>query len=187
MNALARKLGVLEKNVINDHPDPEETYLGIDNKQELELLKIAYDIVKDQDQRLKALEVKQNANPTVDYTDEKNAFLALNNASEAIVSRASRIVFLRATHIFETAIASQYHLNDPLGKRLFYIYFFWFLDEIRDMIYHRVLEVKIMGEPDFFDLSEMEQDKKLKVCGDFGREYFSKESFVQWLKNHPTT
>jgi hypothetical protein len=187
MNALTRKLKKKKKNVINEHPDPEETYLGIDNKQELELLKMAYNIVKDQDQRLKTLETKQTVNPTVDYTDEKNAFLALNDTFEPIVSRASRIVFLRALHIFETAIASQYHLNDPLGKMLFYTRFFWFLDEIRDLIYHRVLEFKIMGESDFFDLCEGVQDEKLKVCNDFGREYFSKESFTQWLKNHPNT
>ena len=54
------------------------------------------------------------------------------------------------------------------------------------MIYHRVLEVKIMGESGFFDLCEGVQEERLRVCGDFGREYFSKESFDQWLKNNPT-
>ena len=125
MNSLARKLKTLEQNVISDNPDPKETYLGIDNKQEIELLKMAYNIVKNQDQQLKSLEAKQNANPTVDYTKGKRAFLALNDSTEPIVSQASRIMFLRASHIFDSAIASQYHLNDPLGKMLFYSRFFF--------------------------------------------------------------
>jgi len=186
MNTLTRKLCALEKNVINKHPKPEETYLGIDNKQELELLKIARNIVNNQDQRLKNLKAQQSANPTVDYAEEEKAFLASYDASEVIVSQATRIVFLRAMHIFETAIASRYHLNDSLGKLLFYSRFFWFLDEIRDMIYHRVLEFKIMDEVGFFDLGEGVQDERLSVCGDFGREYFSKENFDRWLKNNST-
>ena len=43
-----------------------------------------------------------------------------------------------------------------------------------------------MGESGFFDLCEGVQEERLRVCGDFGREYFSKESFDQWLKNNPT-
>jgi len=186
MNPLMRKLDKIEQNVINQHPDPGETYLGIDNKQEMELLKLARSIVNSQDQQLKNLKAKQAANPTVDYTEEEKAFLASTGATEAIVSQATRIMFLRASHIFETAIASQFHLNDPLGRMLFYSRFFWFLDEIRDMIYHRVLEVKIMGESGFFDLCEGVQEDKLRVCGDFGWEYFSKESFDRWLKSNPT-
>ena len=124
MNPLIRKLDKIEQNVINQHPDPEETYLGIDNKQEMELLKLARSIVNSQDQQLKNLKAKQAANPTVDYTEEEKAFLASTDATEAIVSQATRIMFLRASHIFETAIASQYHLNDPLGKMLFYSRFF---------------------------------------------------------------
>ena len=152
----------------------------------MELLKLARSIVNSQDQQLKNLKAKQSANPTVDYTEEEKAFLASYDATEAIVSQATRIMFLRASHIFDSAIASQYHLNDPLGKMLFYSRFFWFLDEIRDMIYHRVLEFKIMGEPGFFDLSEGEQGKKLNACYDTWRVWFTKDSFNQHIKSHPT-
>jgi hypothetical protein len=34
MNPLTRKLKLLEQNIVNDVPDPEETYLGTTNKNE---------------------------------------------------------------------------------------------------------------------------------------------------------
>ncbi|MDR0471858.1 MAG: hypothetical protein LBH79_09095 [Nitrososphaerota archaeon] len=187
MKALTRKLRVLENNVINDKPDPEDTYMGTNNKKEQELFRVAHKIVEEQKQQLQTVKEQQKANPKVDYTAKIEAVLELSDEAEAIVSQAEHISIHRAMHIFETAIACRHHLNDPQDKIIFYLRFFWFLSEIQDMLHHSAIENKIMSSPGFFDLCVDEQNKKLNACYDSWREWFSKESFNQWLKTHPIT
>ncbi|MCL1977408.1 MAG: hypothetical protein FWG55_04805 [Candidatus Bathyarchaeota archaeon] len=187
MNALTRKISALEKNVVNDTPDPAETYIGSTNKEEWELIKIAKEIVGRQKQQLTELEKSQKVNPTVDYTSKVNDILTLSDEAEAIVMQAGHIALQRAFHIFDDTIAFRYHQGNDLNKTIFYARFFWFLSEMQDMLHHSTMENKIMGESGFFDLCKGEQDKKLKVCYDSWREWFSSESFVQWLKSNPFT
>jgi hypothetical protein len=187
MNALIRKIRELEKNVINDTPDSEDTYIGTSKKEEQELFRVAHKILEEQIQRLTVLEEKQKTNPTFDYTVEKEAICELTGEAEVIVSQATRIAVLRASHIFDTTIASFYHLNDPASKIIFYTRFFWFLSEMKDWLHHMRMEHKIMGEPGFFNLCKGEQDKKLKPCYDSWRRWLLDESFSQWLKNNPIT
>jgi hypothetical protein len=172
----------MEKNVISDTPDPEETYIGTRKKEEQELFRIAHKILEEQNQRLIALEEKQKANPPCDYTAEREAVYELNEDTETIVSQATRIAITRASHIFDTTIASLYHLNDPASKTIFYMRFFWFLSEMKDWLHHIRMENEIMGEPSFFDLCEGEKDKKLQPCYDSWRDWLSDESFSKWFK-----
>jgi hypothetical protein len=187
LNILTRKISVLEKNVLSDIPDSEETYIGTTNKQEIELFKIASKIVEKQIQQITLFEEKQRLNPNIDYTAEIDDVLELSEESEAIVSQAEHIGFQRAIHIFDRVIASRYHLGDSQDEFIFYLRFSWFLNEMQDMFRHSSMENKIMGESGFFDLCKGEQDEKLKVCYDSWREWFSKESFEQWLETHPIT
>lgn len=186
MKTLTHKLEQIEKNVINDKPNPEETYLGTTNKTELELFRVAYKILENHTKQLNQLEEQQKAKPTVNYSEKKET-LVLSDEAKTVVSQAERIMFLRATHIFDETIAPLFHIDESLCKKLFYAHFFWFLSEMQDMLHHRYMELKIMGEADFFNLSTEEQGKKLTTCYDTWREWFTKESRLQWLKNNPIT
>jgi hypothetical protein len=187
LNVLVRKISALEQNVLSDKPDPKETYLYTTNKIETELFKVANKIIEKQTQQLTALEELQKLNPNVDYTTEMKTILELSKETETIVSQAEHICLQRAIHIFDKMIAYRYHLDDSQNKFVFYLRFFWFLSEMQDMFRHSSMENKIMGEQGFFDLCKGDQDKKLKVCYDSWREWFSKESFEQWLETHPIT
>jgi hypothetical protein len=187
MNVLTRKIKTLENNVLNNNPDPKKTYIYTTNKTEQELFKIANKIVEKQTQQLTALEELQKLNPNIDYTNEMKTALELSDESEAIISQAEHICLQRAIHIFDKIIAYRYHLDDSQDKFVFYLRFFWFLNEIQTMFHHSTMENKIMDEPGFFDLCKGEQVKKLKACYDSWREWFSKESFEQWLETHPFT
>jgi hypothetical protein len=183
MKTLTRKIEALEKNVLNDTPNPEETYIGTSNKAELELFHATYKILENRAKQLTLLEEHQMINPMVDYT-AKRAALTLSEEAEAAVKQAERVMFLRATHIFNMVIAPLFHLENPLCKKIFYTHLFWFLSEVQDMLHHRSLELQIISEPGFCDLSEEEQNKKLKYCYNSRREWFTKDSRLQWIKNH---
>ena len=58
MNTLSRKIGELEKNVISDDPKPEDTYLGTNNTNEIELFRRANQIKEAQKQRAIELDEK---------------------------------------------------------------------------------------------------------------------------------
>jgi hypothetical protein len=184
---LSRKISALEKNVVSDNPDPQETYIYTTNEGEQELFKVARKIMEKQTQQLTALEDLQELNPNVDYTAEMDAILELNDEAEAIVSQAERIIIRRGMYIFDRVIACRYHLNDPQNRFIFYLRFSWFLSEMQDMLHHSSMENKIMDESGFFDLCRGEQDNKLQVCYDSWREWFSQESFDQWFKAYPIT
>jgi hypothetical protein len=172
--------------VLSDNPDPKETYIYTTNEGEQELFKVARKIMEKQTQKLTALENLQKLHPNVDYTAEMDNVLELSEEAEAIVSQAERIIIRRSMHIFDRVIACRYHLGAQQDKFVFYLRFFWFLNETQNMFYHSSMENKILGEQGFFDLCRGEQDKKLKVCYDSWREWFSKESFDQWLEVHPS-
>jgi hypothetical protein len=187
MNKLSRILRELEKNVISEHPDPKESYIYTTNKEEQELFKIAQEIANNQKQQLTALEELQKINPTVDYTAERDAILTLNDDERVIVKQAAHICVQRALHIFDSTVAVLIHLNYHFSEMLFYTRFYWFLSELQDMIHNRSMLLKTVSEPGFFDLCEGEQEKKMKAIEDSSREYFSEESFNQWLKALPAT
>ena len=186
MNSLTRKVGELEKNVISDNPSPEDTYLGTNNKDEIELFRLANQIQERQKQRALELQEKMKLNPAGDYKAEMEAVLELSDKDQAIVRQADRIYTQRVMHLFDNAVAQYAHLNDPLAKYIFYSRFYWFLSEMKDWLYHVYMEDKIESEPGFFDLCEGEQDQKLKQVYDTWRkDWLSPESFERWCKAHP--
>lgn len=187
MNTLSRKISDLEKNVISDDPKPEDTYLGTNNKNEIELFKRANQIQEAQKQRVIELEEKMKANPTVDYTADLKAALELSTEDQAIVEQANFIYYQRVMHLFDNAVAQHCHLNSPMEKYIFYTRLNWFLSEMKEWLYLLWKEHEITSQPGFFDLCAGEQEQKLKEVYDNWREWFSKESFYRYSERHHLT
>jgi len=183
MSVLTRKISALEKNVLSDEPNPKDTYLGTNNKDENELFRLSIRIKEEQKRQAIELEKKMKTNPTTDYTAEIKAIVNLSEKDQAIVTLSNNIYRQRVMHLFENAIAQYAHFNDPGAKNLFYMRFYWFLLEIQDYLWHYNKERSILDEPGFFDLCPGEREKKLKPVYDTWRgKWFSDKSFNRWRK-----
>ena len=188
MKTLTRKVSELEKNVLSDIPKPEDTYLGTNNNDELELFRRANRIQEEQKRQATELQEKTKANPTVDYTAEMKAILELSEENQTIVDQSNLIYVQRVMHLFDNAIAQHIHLNKPGIKYMFYDRFNWFLSDMTEWLSLLNQEFSTYGEPGFFDLCQGEQDKKLKPIHDSWRkDWFSEESYDRWCKEHPIT
>jgi len=186
MKTLTRKVSELEKNVLSDIPKPEDTYLGTNNNDELELFRRANRIQEEQKRQATELQEKTKANPTVDYTAEMKAILELSEENQTIVDQSNLIYVQRVMHLFDNAIAQHIHLNKPGIKYMFYDRFNWFLSDMTEWLSLLNQEFSTYDEPGFFDLCQGEQDKKLKPVMDSWRgDWFSDESFDRWLNAHP--
>ncbi|MGD0071867.1 MAG: hypothetical protein ABSB71_09950 [Candidatus Bathyarchaeia archaeon] len=176
----------MEKNVISDNPNPEDTYLGTNNKDEIELFRLANQIQEEQKQRALELQEKMKTDPSSNYDAEMKSILELSDNDKAIVKQADLIYTQRVMHLFDNAVAQHAHLNDPMCKYIFYERFYWFLSEMKDWLYHVWKESEISNEPGFSDLCAGEQEQKLKPIYDTWRkDWLSAESFTRYMeKSH---
>jgi hypothetical protein len=180
---LSRKVGELEKNVIGETPNPDDTYLGTNKKEEIELFRRANEIQEKQKAKLRAVEAKLRQDPTCNYDAEVKEALILSDEEETIVRQSDSIYTQRVMHLFDNAMAQHIHLNDPMNKYIFYARFYWFLSEMKEWLYLLWKEEQITREPGFFDLCHGEQNQKLKeVYDNWRKDWLSPESFERYSK-----
>ena len=74
-----------------------------------------------------------------------------------------------------------YH-DDNFSKYVFYMRFFWFIDEVSDQIDQQKAESEVYGSAGFFDLCVGEQDRRLApVYAKWRKDLFTPESFSRFL------
>ena len=180
MKRLNRKLKELEKNVISEIPNVEESFLLIKNDIEQQLHDRADTILKRQLSRLDAAQKVLETGSEVNV----NNFADISPDEDTIVSKSRSLIRQRVMQLFDVAVGSYIHLNDPALKWLFYIRLNWFLNEMSDWLFLLWTENQTMSGPDFFTLCSGEQEALLKPVYDKWRDWLSKESWNKYYAEH---
>ncbi|MCL1969923.1 MAG: hypothetical protein FWF66_00390 [Candidatus Bathyarchaeota archaeon] len=183
-STLTRKVGALEKNVISEKPSSEDTYLGTNKKEEIELFRRSNEIQEKQKAKLIAIKEKLRLDPTGNYADEIKAALTLSCEEETILQQSRSIYVQRVIHLFDNAVAQHCHLNIPVYQSIFYERLNWFLFEMTEWLHNLDRDMEIMGSPGFFELCHGEQERKHKEVNDNWRDYLSPESYKRYRESH---
>jgi hypothetical protein len=182
VNQLSRKLHELEKNVVSDIPNFEDTYLTINNDVEQRLHdKAKMILVNHRYQSENALkELKNGSGVDVDKSVE------LSPEEKVIVSKSSSLITQRVMYLFDLAVGSLIHLDDPICKWIFYSRLNWFLSEMQEWLFLLWRENQIASAPDFFNICIGEQEQRLKPIYAQWRDWLSKESWEKYCaENKP--
>lgn len=108
----------------------------------------------------------------------------LNPEEQTLVFKSSSLITQRVMHLFDLAIGSYIHLNDPMCKWLFYARLNWFLSEMQDWLFLLWREYQTTSAPDFFNLCAGEQERRLKPVYDGWRDWLSEESWQKYYAQH---
>ena len=180
MKRLNRKLKELEKNVISEIPNVEESFLLIKNDIEQQLHDRADTILKRQLSRLDAAQKVLETGSEVNV----NNFADISPDEDTIVSKSRSLIRQRVMQLFDVAVGSYIHLNDPTGKWIFQARLYWFLKEMSDWLFLLWTENQIMSAPDFFTLCSGEQERLLKPVYDKWRDWLFPASWEKYCAEH---
>jgi hypothetical protein len=180
VNRLSRKLRELEKNVVSETPDFEDTRLIIGNDAEQQLHERAKRIMENYRYRLDDAKEVLESGSDVNVDDS----VKLSPEEDAIVFKSSSLITQRIMHLFDLAVGSFIHLNDPLCKWIFYGRLNWFLGEMQEWLFLVYREHQITSAPDFFTVCAGEQERRLKPVYDEWRDWLSKESWEKYYDEH---
>jgi hypothetical protein len=180
VNQLSRKLHELEKNVISDTPNFEDTRLIIDDDAEQVLHDRAKIILENYRRRLGNAQEELKCGSGVNVDD----LVKLSPEEQVIVFKSSSLITQRVMHLFDLAVGSFIHLDDPVCKWIFYGRLNWFLSEMQDWLFLLWREHQITGAPDFFTLCSGEQERRLKPVYDKWRDWLSKASLEEYYAKH---
>jgi hypothetical protein len=176
VNQLSRKLHQLEKNVVSSTPNFEDTRLTINNVAEQRLHDQAKVIMESYSYRLENAQNELNSGSDVDTDD----LVKLSPEEQTIVSKSSSLIIQRIMYLFDVAVGSFIHLNDPICKWIFYSRLNWFLSEMQEWLFLFWKENEISNAPDFYSICVGEQERRLKPVYDKWREWLSEESWNKY-------
>jgi hypothetical protein len=176
VNQLSRKLHQLEKNVFSDTPNFEDTRLTINNAAEQRLHDRAKIILENYRCRSESVQDELESDLDVDVSDS----MEFGPEEQIIVSKSSNLIIQRIMYLFDVAVGSFIHLNDPICKWIFYSRLNWFLSEMQEWLFLLWKENEIANTPDFYSICVGEQERRLKPIYDKWRKWLSEESWNKY-------
>jgi ABC-type uncharacterized transport system fused permease/ATPase subunit len=184
MNTQSRKLHELENNIINFKVEDGSTIISSQcmNPGEIELYNQAIKLENARKNFANELLDKLENNQKADLSGITKFF---TEEEKAIVDASQKMYLLRALDVMNVALFQYIHLNQPLQKRLFYLRFRWFLDEMQEWLWYSYLEQSIFEDKNMCE-GEKEQLLKKQVYKNW-RKWLSAKSFQKWMKKNDTS
>jgi hypothetical protein len=181
VDAKSKKLHELEKNVVNDTPKTK-TVLHIDDPIECKIHDEAYEILVRQHDAAVELQEMLTANPNAEINIHA---LDLTPEEKTIVDKSSILMHHRVMELFDHHIAQFVHLNDPIGKWIFYSRLGWFISEMKEWLYWLWRENQVFETPGYFDMCAGEQEKLYQPIRKNWRKWLTENSWKNYYENHP--
>lgn len=181
MDAKSKKLHELEKNVISDTPKTK-TVLHIDDPIECKIHDRAYGILVRQHDAAVELQEMLTANPNAEINIHA---LDLTPEEKTIVDKSSILLHYRVMELFDHHIAQFVHLNDPIGKWIFYSRLGWFISEMQEWLYWLWRENQVFETPGYFNMCAGEQEKLYEPIRKNWRKWLTEDSWKTYYENHP--
>ena len=167
MRATSRKLRELENNIIDLKVEDGSTMFSNQcmSAGEIELHNKAVKLIELRKKFANELLKKLESDPETDVSEIARFF---NEKEQAIVDASQRLYLLRALDVMNVALFQHIHFNQPVQKRLFYLRFHWFLDEMQNWLWLSYLEQSISEDDNLCEGEKLETaNRNQNCCGRF--------------------
>lgn len=175
MNALMRKLSILENNVLDALPAEGTTRLTWNNGNEE--LDRAEDLLYE---NAKAIIERHQE----DKEETGDSTLQLSPADKIITDAAHKRFMFRLLEMVRNFGDAFIYQDNKMGEIWFMTHFYWIIDQTQKAMENDKLETDVYNQPGFFELCEGEQQKQIDAMEQHRhKDIFSEASFHKYLED----